>query len=332
MVSSFAVSVLLLILHKNHVILNAHFHGGTVSLDLPLTVAVTTLCWVLIAFLGPQTDPQTLIAFYRKVKPFGPGWRRIRLAAGVSRGRGRRHPREHSPGAARLGGRLHGHLVGALHRGQLPLWPHGHGLAAAGRVHRRRPGPDLCHQQALVRPALGGRSRGQRNNLGAPCALKSALIPPWAPSPRSEAGLIAWSCVTTCWRAGTTPSAGCIKVARRGLKIGLQVIVRPRGGDFLYSEEEMQVMREDVVTARELGADGVVIGCLTAAGDIDRARTGELIELARPLNVTFHRAFDMCRDPREALEVLIGLGVERASDLRPGGFMPGGPRPDRRPS
>ncbi|MGO8676845.1 MAG: copper homeostasis protein CutC [Limisphaerales bacterium] len=110
---------------------------------------------------------------------------------------------------------------------------------------------------------------------------------------------------------GTTPSAGCIKVARRGLKIGLQVIVRPRGGDFLYSEEEMQVMREDVVTARELGADGVVIGCLTAAGDIDRARTGELIELARPLNVTFHRAFDMCRDPREALEVLIGLGVER---------------------
>jgi copper homeostasis protein len=110
---------------------------------------------------------------------------------------------------------------------------------------------------------------------------------------------------------GTTPSAGCIKVARRGLHIGLQVMIRPRGGDFLYSDEEMEVMREDIRTARELGADGVVIGCLTAEGDIELARTGELIELARPLKVTFHRAFDMCRDPREALEALIGLGVER---------------------
>jgi len=110
---------------------------------------------------------------------------------------------------------------------------------------------------------------------------------------------------------GTTPSAGCIKVARRGLQIGLQVMIRPRGGDFLYSEEEMQVMGEDIRTARELGADGVVIGCLSAEGEVERARTGELIELARPLKVTFHRAFDMCRDPRQALETLIALGVER---------------------
>src|SRR5690349_24471759 len=88
---------------------------------------------------------------------------------------------------------------------------------------------------------------------------------------------------------GTTPSAGCIKVARRGLKIGLQVIIRPRGGDFLYSEDEMAVMREDVRMAKELGADGVVIGCLTPDGVIDRDRTAELIALARPLNVTFHR-------------------------------------------
>jgi hypothetical protein len=84
MVSSFAVSILLLILRRNHVILNAYFHGGAVSLDLPLTVAVTTLCWLLIAYFGPQTDRQTLIAFYEKVRPFGPGWRRIRVAAGVS--------------------------------------------------------------------------------------------------------------------------------------------------------------------------------------------------------------------------------------------------------
>lgn len=110
---------------------------------------------------------------------------------------------------------------------------------------------------------------------------------------------------------GTTPSAGCIKVARRRLKIGLQVIIRPRGGDFLYTEDELEVMREDIRMAKDLGADGVVLGCLTPAGDIDCARTEELIGLARPLNVTFHRAFDMCRNPQTALEELIQLGVDR---------------------
>jgi copper homeostasis protein len=110
---------------------------------------------------------------------------------------------------------------------------------------------------------------------------------------------------------GTTPSAGSIKVARRGLKIGLQVIIRPRGGDFLYDAHEIEVMREDIRMAKDLGADGVVIGCLTAEGEIDKALTQELIVLARPLNVTFHRAFDMCRDPRKGLEDLIALGVDR---------------------
>src|SRR5437870_11097172 len=92
---------------------------------------------------------------------------------------------------------------------------------------------------------------------------------------------------------GTTPSAGTIQVARRGLKIGLQVIIRPRGGDFLYSHEELEVMREDIRMAKQLKADGVVVGCLTADGEIDKEHTSELIALARPLNVTFHRAFDM---------------------------------------
>lgn len=110
---------------------------------------------------------------------------------------------------------------------------------------------------------------------------------------------------------GTTPSAGTIKVARRGLKIGLHVLIRPRGGDFLYSARDMEVMREDILMAKDLGADGVVIGCLTAEGDIDASRTSELIALARPAKVTFHRAFDMCRDPFQALETLAGLGVER---------------------
>jgi copper homeostasis protein len=85
---------------------------------------------------------------------------------------------------------------------------------------------------------------------------------------------------------GTTPSAGAIKLARRNTRLGLHVIIRPRGADFLYSDVEMEVMREDILTAKELGADGVVIGCLTAAGDIDSSRTASLMEAARPLSVS----------------------------------------------
>jgi copper homeostasis protein len=110
---------------------------------------------------------------------------------------------------------------------------------------------------------------------------------------------------------GTTPSAGCIRVARRNIKIGLHVIIRPRGGDFLYTDEELAVMREDILVSKELGANAVVLGCLTPEGDVDIQHTAELIQLARPLTVTFHRAFDMCRDPKQALERLIELGVQR---------------------
>jgi copper homeostasis protein len=110
---------------------------------------------------------------------------------------------------------------------------------------------------------------------------------------------------------GTTPSLGCIRLARQHVRIGLQVIIRPRGGDFLFDDYEMEVMREDIRLCKEARANGVVIGCLTAEGDIDLARTRELIELARPMNVTFHRAFDMCREPEKGLEDLVALGVER---------------------
>ncbi len=113
------------------------------------------------------------------------------------------------------------------------------------------------------------------------------------------------------FEGGTTPSGGCIKVARQRLRIGLQVMIRPRGGDFHYSAQEVEVMREDIRMAKELGADGVVFGCLTPDGDIDRGLTSELVELARPLNVTFHRAFDVCREPQKALEELISLGIDR---------------------
>ena len=109
---------------------------------------------------------------------------------------------------------------------------------------------------------------------------------------------------------GTTPSAGCIAAVRRAIKIGLHVIIRPRGGDFLYAPEEIEVMCEDIRVAKSLGADGIVIGCLAADGTVDRKLTAELISRSRPLKVTFHRAFDMCRDPRAGLEDLIGLGVD----------------------
>ena len=110
---------------------------------------------------------------------------------------------------------------------------------------------------------------------------------------------------------GTTPSAGTIRLARQRLTIAMNVIIRPRGGDFCYSDLEFAVMREDIALAKEVGADGVVIGILTPEGDVDVARTAELVALARPLSVTFHRAFDMARDPYRALEDLIGLGIDR---------------------
>jgi copper homeostasis protein len=110
---------------------------------------------------------------------------------------------------------------------------------------------------------------------------------------------------------GTTPSAGAIAVARHRLGIRLHVIIRPRGGDFCYSDTEMAVMLRDVAMARQLGADGVVIGLLRSDGSVDSARARQLIEAALPLSVTFHRAFDMARDPYEALEDVIALGCDR---------------------
>lgn len=100
-------------------------------------------------------------------------------------------------------------------------------------------------------------------------------------------------------------------MARKLLQIPLYPIIRPREGDFLYSEEEFQVMLRDVQFCREAGCDGVVIGMLMADGSVDRPRCAKLMEAAYPLGVTFHRAFDRAANPFEALEVIIGLGCER---------------------
>lgn len=110
---------------------------------------------------------------------------------------------------------------------------------------------------------------------------------------------------------GTTPSYGEMVMARDLLDIKLYVIIRPRGGDFLYSEIEHKAMLKDIEAAKGIGVDGVVIGCLTAEGDVDMDRNRELIEAAGDMGVTFHRAFDKCRDPKEALEKIIELGCER---------------------
>jgi len=110
---------------------------------------------------------------------------------------------------------------------------------------------------------------------------------------------------------GTTPSAGLIKLARQQLTIPVYVMIRPRGGDFLYSETEVAVMKADIELAKTLGADGVVLGILQADGTVDEVQTRQLVELAKPLPVTFHRAFDMARDPLEALDAIIRTGAVR---------------------
>jgi len=118
---------------------------------------------------------------------------------------------------------------------------------------------------------------------------------------------------------GTTPSAGLIRAVSAQIGIGLQVMIRPRGGDFLYSSAEIEAMKYDIQVAKDLKADGVVFGCLTREGDVDLERMAELMAVARPMKVTFHRAFDMVQDPMRALDMLISLGVDRVltSGLQP---------------
>lgn len=110
---------------------------------------------------------------------------------------------------------------------------------------------------------------------------------------------------------GLTPSAGTIRLVREWVELPLHVLIRPRSGDFCYSDEEFAIMRQDILTAWDLGADGVVLGLLLPDGRIDVARTRELIRIAEGMSVTFHRAFDLCADPFQALEELIELGVAR---------------------
>lgn len=110
---------------------------------------------------------------------------------------------------------------------------------------------------------------------------------------------------------GTTPSYAQIKRTRELLTIGIHVLIRPRGGDFVYNDADFEEIKEDIKVCKALGCDGVVIGVLKPNGTVDLDRNKELIDLAKPMTTVFHRAFDRCDDPFQALEDVISLGFDR---------------------
>ncbi len=109
---------------------------------------------------------------------------------------------------------------------------------------------------------------------------------------------------------GTTPSVSLVEIVKQNVKIPVHPIIRPRFGDFCYTDLEFEEIKRQVVSMKEHGADGVVIGILKPDGQLDKERMEILIDLARPMNVVLHRAFDVCRDPFEALEVAKELGIQ----------------------
>jgi copper homeostasis protein len=110
---------------------------------------------------------------------------------------------------------------------------------------------------------------------------------------------------------GVTPSAGLLSVVRQQIGIGLFVMIRPRGGDFCYTDLEFEIMQQDIRQARDLGADGLILGLLDRHARVDVTRTRALVELASPLPVTFHRGIDMTPDPGAALEDVVATGAAR---------------------
>ena len=110
---------------------------------------------------------------------------------------------------------------------------------------------------------------------------------------------------------GLTPSLGLLRAVRSKLNIGVHAMIRPRSGDFTYSDDDFAIMQQDITLAAQSGASGVVFGLLTSHGEVDVDRTRALVKLSRPMEVTFHRAIDLTPDPFAALEAIIGSGADR---------------------
>ena len=182
---------------------------------------------------------------------------------------------------------------------------------------------------------MRGSGRSWRRRSGLAASRRARLRPSRRRSPRNDEGRLTLVTIEVCventdglvaaqragadrvelcaslLEGGLTPSWGMIEQAKLLATIPFHVIVRPRGGDFLYSDIEFAAMLGDVEALRRLGVAGVVVGCLTAEGSIDEARMRALVEAARPLSVTCHRAFDMTRDVAAAVEALVRCGVDR---------------------
>ncbi len=135
-------------------------------------------------------------------------------------------------------------------------------------------------------------------------SIESAIIAEAAGAGRVEL-------CSALFEGGLTPSAGLMEAVCNNISIDVNVIIRPRCGDFLYSDSDFGVMRRDIEKAGEAGAHGIVAGLLNRDGTVDVDRTTLLAEYAAPMKMTFHRAFDMCRNPKKALEDVISAGAER---------------------
>ncbi len=155
------------------------------------------------------------------------------------------------------------------------------------------------------------RERVERLGRGAVILLEACVDSPAGAVVAADAGAGRVELCADLVEGGTTPSAGAIALAVARTQVPVMVMIRPRGGDFLYSGGELEEMRRDIAVAAERGAAGVVLGLLRANGSVDAERTALLVGEARPLSVTFHRAFDLCRDPFRELEALVELGVDR---------------------
>ena len=193
-------------------------------------------------------------------------------------------------------------MLPCIGRGEKPAAGTPSGRAVAGRVNL--PGPALfSHPMPAAAPLLEVAAN----------SLASALAAQAGGADRVElcAGLEL---------GGLTPSPGLLAQVREALRIPLYVLIRPRGGDFVYSDEETETMRRDIEACVALGCDGVVLGALDADGDVDLPRCRVLVAAAGSLGITFHRAIDVSRDPLQTLEAAIALGCERvlSSGARPG--------------